>query len=127
MSLFSILTYNTSYVSAVECDFHTNPYGGGYLDNCRPSGQLERSIPTLGPWSWQPNMDNNIVMLNPQPLPPIDCPMCGAIVLDKSIFQMAPEIKITPQKDGSIILSISNTTEVAPYSSIRNSTSESNQ
>lgn len=44
-------------------------------------------------------------MLNPQHLPPIDCPKCGAIVLDKSIFEVTSEIKITPQNDGSILIS----------------------
>ncbi|MDN5847938.1 MAG: hypothetical protein L0H53_16890, partial [Candidatus Nitrosocosmicus sp.] len=123
LSLFSVLTYSVPSASALRCDFHTNPYGGGYLDNCQPPGQLERSMPTSWPWSSQLNADNNIIMLNPQPLPPVDCPMCGAVVLDKSIFEIAPEIKITPQKDGSILLSTSNSTEVVPNSSLINSTS----
>ena len=53
----------------------------------------------------QLNPMSNWVMLNPQPLPPVDCPMCGAIVLDKSIFEITSEVKITPQNDGSIVIS----------------------
>ena len=55
--------------------------------------------------SQQLNPMSNWVMLNPQPLPPVNCPMCGAIVLDKSIFEITSEVKITPQNDGSIVIS----------------------
>ncbi|MGC2309836.1 MAG: hypothetical protein WA461_15640 [Nitrososphaeraceae archaeon] len=48
------------------------------------------SLVFLGEW----------VMLNPQSLPPI--------FLDKSLFSNTTEIKISPQKDGSIIISAVN-------------------
>jgi hypothetical protein len=126
LSVFSVLAYNVPSASAapVKCDFYTDSYGGGHLDNCQPSGQLERSFTTFESFPWQSTADTNIIMLNPQPLPPIDCPMCGSIILDKSIFEIAPEIKITPQRDGSIVLSTSNATEAVPDLSIVNSTSE---
>lgn len=121
LSLFSILTNNVPSASALECDFHTNSYGGGYLDNCRTSGQLERSLATSEFWAGQSNMNPDIIMLNPQPLPPVDCPMCGAVILDKSIFEIDPEIKISPQEDGSILISRSNSTDTVPNSSTVNS------
>ena len=45
------------------------------------------------------------VMLTPQSLPPI--------FLDKSLFSNTTEIKISPQKDGSIIISAVNSTDVS--------------
>ena len=46
-----------------------------------------------------------LVMLTPQSLPPI--------FLDKSLFSNTTEIKISPQKDGSIIISAVNSTDAS--------------
>ena len=81
--------------------------GIGSFYQCLPT-DLPRNIPNSGPWAGHYSNDYNILALNPQPLPPIDCPMCGAIVLDKSLFDSVQEIKISPQQDGSIIISTIN-------------------
>ena len=65
------------------------------------------------------------MMFNPQHLSPsINCPMCGAIALDSSILASNTEIKISPQKDGSIIISTINSTS-APNLNATNSTNQS--
>jgi hypothetical protein len=102
---FSALTYSIPTTSALLCDLHINPYGGGVLDCESPPDDLPRSFSNTWPEYGHSGMNNIIFMLNPQPLPPVDCPMCGAVVLDKSLFDSGSEIKISPQKDGSIKIS----------------------
>lgn len=108
---YSTITFDAPSASALNCDLHINPYGGGVVECEGVPDDLPRSFPNTWPWYGQSDMNNNILMLNPQPLPPVDCPMCGAIVLDKSLFESNLEIKISPQKDGSILLSTVNSTE----------------
>jgi hypothetical protein len=124
---FSTITYNAPTASALECDLHINPYGGGVVECDGVPDELPRSFPDAWPWYGQSGMNNNIFMLNPQPLPPVDCPMCGAIVLDKSLFGTNLEIKISPQKDGSILLSTMNSTEPLQGSNATNSMLQTNQ
>lgn len=81
--------------------------GLGSFYHC-PLTDHPRSVPNSGPWAGHYSNDYNILALNPQPLPPIVCPMCGAIVLDKSLFDSVQEIKISPQQDGSLIISTTN-------------------
>jgi hypothetical protein len=124
---FSTITYNAPITSALKCDLHINPYGGGVVECPGAPDDLPRSFQNTWPLYGQSGMDNNIFMLNPQPLPPVDCPMCGAIVLDKSLFETNLEIKISPQKDGSIILSTMNSTESLQGSNVTNSLLEIDQ
>ncbi len=123
---FSTITYNAPTASGQKCDFHMNPYGGGVVE-CPPHDDLPRSFPNTWPSYGPSGIDNNIFMLNPQPLPPVDCPMCGAIVLDKSLFDANLEIKISPQKDGSILLSTINSTEPHQGSNVTNTILQTNQ
>ena len=102
--IFSALTYTMPTTYALLCDLHINPYGGGVLDCESPTDDLPRSFSNTWPLYGHSGMNNNIFMLNPQPLPPVECPMCGAIVLDKSLFDASPGIKISPQKGGSIMI-----------------------
>lgn len=127
ISTFSTIIYDVPIASAQKCDFHINPYGGGVVECPSVPDDLPRSFPNTWPWYGQSGMDNNIFMLNPQPLPPVVCPMCGAIVLDKSLFESNLEIKISPQKDGSILLSTMNSTEPLQGSNTTNTLLQTNQ
>ncbi len=108
-SIASVVTPGCDWEPIPSSDDITNSCGLGDPFGGLPINLMVPPYPhmnNLMPFnSQQLNHMSNWVMLNPQPLPPVDCPMCGAIVLDKSIFEIASEVKITPQNDGSIVIS----------------------
>lgn len=81
--------------AVAQCEWE--PIPGSNEITCVPSPGAwirlnPQPLPPMGNW----------VMLNPQPLPPI--------FLDKSLFSNTTQIKISPLKDGSIIISAINST-----------------
>ena len=127
-SMLSVPVINLPKANALHCDLHINPYGGGVVECDGVPDELPRIF--SNPLSWYGHSgvnNNNIFMLNPQPLPPVDCPMCGAVILDKSLFETNLEIKVSPQKDGSIILSTTNSTEPIHKYNVTNSKITTNQ
>ena len=81
----------------VGCEWEPVPGTVNEL-TCVPTGEFPRLM--LNPQPLPPI--SNWVMLNPQPLPPL--------LLDSSLFSSTTEIKISPLKDGSIIISAINST-----------------
>jgi hypothetical protein len=109
---FLALALDSPNASAMhDCDFHVNPYGGGVLQCPPPADNLPRIFHDQPSWFGHKGLNNNILLVNPYSFP-LDqsCPKCGAIVLDKSLFDNNKQLKISPQKDGSIIIGIANST-----------------
>ena len=114
-ALMLTVTITSTTQAAAQCDWETIP--GSDEPTCIP-------VPNPWPLPWPPIILNpqplppsgNWMMLNPQPLPPI--------VLDKSLFTSNAEIKISPQMNGSIIISTTNST-IAPNYNATNSTNQS--
>jgi hypothetical protein len=128
-ALMLTVTVTTTTQTAAQCDWETPP--GSNEPTCVP-------VPNPWPVPWPPIIFNpqplppigNWMMLNPQPLPPIGNWMMlnpqplPPIVLDKSLFTSNAEIKISPQMNGSIIISTTNST-IAPNYNATNSTNQS--
>jgi hypothetical protein len=108
-SMASVVTPGCDWEPIPGSDEITNSCGLGDPFGGLPINLMVQPYPHMNNLMWsnsqQLNPMNNWVLLNPQPLPPVDCPMCGAIVLDKSLFETASEVKITTQNDGSIVIS----------------------
>jgi hypothetical protein len=108
-SMASVVTPGCDWEPIPGSDEITNSCGLGDPFGGLPINLMVQPYPHMNNLmssnSQQLNPMNNWVLLNPQPLPPVDCPMCGAIVLDKSLFETASEVKINTQNDGSIVIS----------------------
>jgi hypothetical protein len=113
----SVLALDSPKASATHnCDFHINPYGGGVLQCPPPSDNLPRIISDHPSWFGHHGLGNDILLVNPHSFPSDQsCPMCGAIVLDKSLFSNNTQIKISPQKDGSMVINVENSTSTSNF------------